>query len=69
MDFECRRKLKTETDKGILYKVRFRSKEGHELTLVGLSSDIFQGYSIGEKINVTIANPQTTLEKETMGGD
>jgi len=64
MDFECRRKLKTETDKGIIFKVRFRSKEGHELILAGLSSDIFQGYNIGEKINVTISNPQTTLKEE-----
>lgn len=63
MEFECRRKTKTESDKGIIYKVRLRSTEGHTLTLASLSSDIFRGYTIGEKITVEITNPQTTLEE------
>ncbi|MBA7496186.1 hypothetical protein ES702_06784 [subsurface metagenome] len=63
MEFECLRKLKTESDKGVIYKVRFRSKEGHELILRGLSSEIFQGHTIGAKITVEITNPQTVLEE------
>lgn len=63
MEFECRSKIKTESDKGIIYKVRFRSREGHELILKSLTSDIFEGYQIGEKIRVQITNPQTTLEE------
>ena len=63
MEFECRRKLKTESDKGIIYKIRFRSREGHELILSSLTSDIFQGYNIGEKITVELTNPQKTLEE------
>ena len=63
MEFECRRKLKTESDKGVIYKVRFRSKEGHELILSGLTSEIFQGHTIGDTITVEITNPQTTLEE------
>ena len=62
MNFECRRKTKTESDKGIIYKVLFRTADGHTLTLASLSSDIFQGYTIGEKITVEISNPQSTLE-------
>jgi len=56
--------MKTESDKGVIYKVWFRSKDGYELILVGLSSDIFQGYNIGEKITVEIINPQTTLKED-----
>lgn len=59
VEFECRRKIKTESDKGTIYKVRFRSREGHELILASLSFDIFEGYQIGTKITVDITNPQT----------
>ena len=64
-NFECKSKTKTESDKGIIYKVRFVSKDGYVLTLRGLSSEIFQGYMIGENITVEIMNPQTTLSEES----
>lgn len=64
MEFECVRKSKNESTRGLLYTVRFRSKEGHVLVLQDVSPSFCEGYMIGSKITVDIKNPQKTL-KET----
>lgn len=61
MEFECTRKSKLESTRGIIYRIRFRSKEGHELILSDISAAHLEGYIIGSKINVEITNPQKTL--------
>lgn len=61
--FRVVERLKTETDKGIKYRVRFKAVGAqHVLTLVSDSSDIFKGYPIGGVIDVEIKQQQTTLE-------
>lgn len=63
VEFECRRISQTESEKTIIYAVRFRSKQGHTLILTDVSSAITEGYQIGSKITCEIKNPQTVLEE------
>jgi hypothetical protein len=62
VDFECTSISQIENEKTTIYKVRFKSKQGHTLILSDVSSAILEGYSIGSKIAADIINPQTTLE-------
>lgn len=55
-------RVKTETDEGTKYRVKLKAGEGHTLTLVSDSSDIFKGYPIGSTVDVEIKQQQTTLE-------
>lgn len=55
-------RVKTETDEGTKYRVKLKAGDGHTLTLVSDSSEIFKGYSIGGSVDVEIKQQQTTLE-------
>lgn len=66
IDFRVVARTKTETEKeGTIYRVRFRSSEGHTLVLRAHDEAIFHSYPLGETITVEIRNPQTTLEVES----
>jgi len=49
--------------KGPVYKVLFKNPEGHALTLVGSSRDIYAGFPLGDQVQVTIVRSQRTLEE------
>jgi len=48
--------------KGPVYKVSLKSSEGHSLTLVSDSKAIYEGFPIGDKVNVKISQAQQTLD-------
>lgn len=62
-EFRIVSRSKTEKAEGVKYKVKLKSPEGHTLTLVAPSSEIFVGFSIGETVPVDIRKEvQKTLE-------
>ena len=62
-EFRVVSRSKTENVKGVKYKVRLKSGEGHTLTLVSTSEEIFAGYPIEEKIPVNIQRRFKTLQE------
>lgn len=60
-EFRVVSRSKTEKADGVKYKVKLKSGEGHTLTLVSPSSEIFVGYGIGEAVPVEIKKVQKTL--------
>lgn len=66
IDFRVVARTKTETEKeGTVYRVRFKSSEGHKLILRAHDKAIFHSYPLGETITVEIRNAQRTLEVES----
>jgi hypothetical protein len=63
IDFRVVARAKTETEKeGTIYKVRFKSSEGHRLILRSPDEAALYGFALGETITIEIKNPQKTLE-------
>jgi len=60
-EFFVTKHSKVETEKGITYKLELTSGAGHKLIFKAASEDLFEGYPIGEAVNVKLTNPQTTL--------
>jgi len=63
IEFRVVSRSKTETAEGTKFRVKLKSAEGHVLTLISTSQEIFVGYPIGEKIPVDIRKART-LQKE-----
>ena len=47
--------------RGHVFRVRLKSKEGHKLVLEAATSAIFEGLPKGATLLITMAIPQTTL--------
>lgn len=64
LDFEAvvRKVVKTETDKGVSWRVVLENVDGHRVSLSFGSEEETHGYAIGVKIVVDVKNPQQVLQ-------
>jgi len=46
-----------------VYKVSFKSPDGHTLTLVSDSRTIFEGFPIGDTVNIKVGRAQKTIDE------
>jgi hypothetical protein len=57
----CRRIVKSESDKGVKWKVNFADNLGNALSMSFDTEEQTYGYGIGTVIIVKVTNPQSTL--------
>ena len=54
---------KKKAGKDPVYKVQFRNENGHSLTLVGGSKEIYSGFPIDTQVDMEIVKAQKTLDE------
>ena len=52
-----------KNEDGTVYKMELKTGSKHKLVFQADSSDLFEGYPIGQAVTVKLENPQMTLDE------